>query len=215
MEQQKIIITINRECGSGGGSIARMLGEKLGLKVYDRTLLESLAEQYGMTVEKLDRIKAQNPHWWDDICRFYQQFGAFRTRKMTPDLTPMSLYYAEARLMREVAEKESCIIIGRAGFHTFSDYPEALHIFIIADRDARISRIAQKENLGIEEAAKIVDRIDKDRDTFIKNVADVSRYDARNYNLVLKVSGIPSESVASFLADNIRLRLQHAPNTVL
>lgn len=215
MEQQRLIITINRECGSGGGSIARMLGEKLGLKVYDRTLLEGLAEQYGMTVEKLDQIKAKNPHWWDDICHFYKQFGAIRTHKVTPDLTPMTLYAAEARLMREVAEKESCIIIGRAGFHTFSDYPNVFHIFIMADRDTRINRISQKQNVSIEEAAKIVDRVDKDRDTFIKNVADVSRYDARNYHLVLNVSDIPTESVASFLSDNIRFWLQHNPGTVL
>ena len=59
MENPKIIITINRESGSGGGEIARLLGEKLGLKVYGRAMLQSIADQFNMTLENMDRVKAQ------------------------------------------------------------------------------------------------------------------------------------------------------------
>ena len=207
MNQQKLIITINRECGSGGGEIARLLGQKLGIKVYDRTILERIAEQYNMTIENMDRVKAKNPHWWDDICNFYQQFGSFQPReKPSSEATPMVLYSAEARLLREVAEKESCIIIGRVGFHIFQGNPNALNLLIIADRDARINRIATKQNLTPKEAAKVVDRIDKERNTFVKHVADVSRFDAHNYDCVLNVTGMTPEKVVSFLEDYIRLK---------
>ena len=70
------IITINRECGSGGGEIARLLGKKLGVKVYDRKILDRVAQQFDLSVENIERIKAQRTTWWDDFCRFYQQFGA-------------------------------------------------------------------------------------------------------------------------------------------
>ena len=61
-----------------------------------------------MTVESMDRVKAKNPHWWDDICNFYQQFGSFQTgEKLSSEVTPMALYSAEERLLREVAEKET------------------------------------------------------------------------------------------------------------
>ena len=116
----------------------------------------------------------------------------------------MTLYYAEASLLRELAEQESCIIVGRAGFHIFRDNPNALHLLIMAERDARIARIATKQNLSIEEAAKVVDETDKARDTFVKTVADTSRYDARNYDFVLNVTNMPTDAVAQFLADNIR-----------
>lgn len=117
----------------------------MGIKVYDRTILKSIVEQYNMTVESMDRVKAKNPHWWDDICNFYQQFGSFQTgEKLSSEVTPMALYSAEERLLREVAEKESCIIIGRVGFHIFQENPNALNLPIIADRDARINRIATK-----------------------------------------------------------------------
>lgn len=202
---EKIIITINRECGSGGGEIARLLGEKLGLKVYGRTILENVAQQFGLTLETMDQIKAQESNWWSEFCRFYQQFGA---ASYTPgdkqEITPMSVYLAEARLLRDLAEQESCIIVGRAGFHIFRDYPNSMHILIIADHEARVSRIARKQNLTNDEAAKVIDSVDLARDTFVKNVANTSRHDAHNYNFTINVTNIPPERVATLLADIIR-----------
>lgn len=200
------IITINRECGSGGGSIARLLGEKLGIKVYGRTFIEKVAAEFGITMENMDQIKAQKTNWWNDICRMYQQFGAASYTTNRFEATPLSLYYAEARLLRELAEKESCIIVGRAGFHIFRDTPDAHHILILADRDARIRRIAEKEHLDTDEAARVVDRIDRERDTFVKNVADTSRLDAHNYSLCINVTGATPENVAAFLADSVKLK---------
>ena len=205
MENNNIIITINRESGSGGGEIARLLGEKLGLKVYGRAILQSVADYFNTTLEDMDRVKAQKANWWNDFCKFYRKFDTTsRFDNSYPEATPLTLYYAEARLLRELAEQESCIIIGRAGFHIFRDNPNALHMLIIADRDARIARIANKQNLSLEEAAKVIDETDKARDTFVKIVADTSRYDARNYDYVLNVTDIPTDTVAQFLADNIR-----------
>ena len=215
MQNQKIIITINRECGSGGGEIARLLGEKLGLKVYGRAMLQSIADQFNMTLENMDRVKAQKTNWWSDFCKFYRQFDMTGySDDPRPEATPLSLYYAEARLLRELAEQESCIIVGRAGFHIFRDNPNALHLLIMADRDARIARIATKQNLSPEEAAKVIDKTDKDRDTFVKTVADTSRYDARNYDFVLNVTNMPTDTVAQFLADNIRKKYPFLAKTV-
>lgn len=205
MENKNIVITINRESGSGGGEIARLLGEKLGLKVYGRAILQSVADYFNTTLEDMDRVKAQKANWWNDFCKFYRQFDTTsRSGDSYPEATPLTLYYAEARLLRELAEQESCIIVGRAGFHIFRDNPNALHLLIMADRDARIARIATKQNLSPEEAAKVIDKTDKARDTFVKTIADTSRYDARNYDFVLNVTNMPTDTVAQFLADNIR-----------
>jgi cytidylate kinase len=205
-----MIITINRECGSGGGEIARLLGKRLGFKVYGRAILDSIAEKNDMTIEQMDQVKAQNVSWWDDFCRFYNHFGVHSNTGKGSEITPMSLYYAEANLLRKLAEKESCIIIGRAGFHIFRDTPNAVHLLIMADRDSRINRIAQKQNLSQEGAAKIIDRIDKERDTFIKNVANVSRYDARHYKFTINVTGMEPEQAVESIIDLIKIRCPHS-----
>ncbi|MBR1549203.1 MAG: cytidylate kinase-like family protein [Bacteroidales bacterium] len=205
---ENTIITINRECGSGGGEIAHLLGEKLGLKVYGRTLLEGVARQFGLTLDELDRVKAQKSNWWSDFCHFYQQFGAAGyTPGAIADATPMSVYYAEERLLRDLASQESCIVVGRAGFHVFRDTPGAIHLLLVADRDARIARIARKQNLSADEATRVVDEVDGARDTFVKNVAGTSRHDARNYFACLNVTGLEPERVADFLAEQIRRKL--------
>lgn len=204
----KFIVTINRECGSGGGEIARMLGNKLGVKVYGRKMLDSVAHKFDLSVENIERIKAQKVSWWDDFCRFYQQFGAASSSNDTyPEATPQSIYLAEARLLRELVAKESCVIIGRAGFHIFHDEPNAIHLLIIADNDARIARIARKQNLSKEEAEKVINDIDNSRDTFVKNVTGKYRLDAHNYDLVINITGMNPEKVTEYLADIIQNKL--------
>lgn len=202
---KKFIITLNRECGSGGSEIASLLGKKLGVKVYGRELLETIAKEYNLSIEEMDRIKARKTSWWNDFCRFYTQFGAAsHINSDEPQLTPKTLYYAEERILRDLAEKDSCIIVGRAGFHIFRNSPNALHLLITAQRDARIQHVAKKHGIGIEQAAARVDRIDKERETFTKSVTETSRYDARNYDFVFNVTGMTPETVAEFLAQSIR-----------
>ena len=198
----KHIITINRECGSGGGTIATQLGQKLGLKVYGRTLLEKVATEYGISMEEMDSIKSKKTSWWDDFCHFYRQFGAVSYSIGSSEPTPMGIYYAESQLLRQLAEEESCIIVGRAGFHIFRDNPNAYHILITARRENRIARVAAKYHLSPEEAAQTIDRVDRERDTFIATVAQTSRYDARNYNLCLDVSDFDIDPLVDYLAEN-------------
>ena len=208
MENQKIIIAINREFGSGGGEIARKLGELLGLKVYDKAILNKLTTDFNLTVEEIENIKAKKVGWWSDFCRFYQQYGTGSMMSGTiledREITSRQIYLAEARILRELAEQESCIIIGRSGFHVFKDNPNALKIFLIANEETRVKRIMQKYNMDEKTAEKNIQEADKSRETFTQTFAGVSRYDARNYDFVFNVSNIPTTLVAQFLADNVR-----------
>ena len=205
----RTIITINRECGSGGRDIARRMGEILGLKVYDKAILEAICEKYHLDQQEILRIKGQKLNLWDDISQFYRQFGTVGDSYQSEDkkLTSRELFYSEAQIIRNLASQESCIVVGRTGFHIFKDDPDALHIFLIADRDLRIKKVAEREGLDEKAAAKYVDETDEARETFTKYFAGVSRYDARNYDLVINVSRFTSEEVATFLADNIQKKL--------
>ena len=204
-----MIITINRENGSGGREIARRLGEMLGLKVYDKSILEEIVQKYKLNKEEIERIKAQKTNLWSDFCQFYRQFSAAGNSYQNEDrkITSRELYYAEAQIMRNLASQESCIIVGRSGFHVFKDNPDALSIFIIADREARIKRIAQKEGVDEKTADKLIEKTDAVRDNFTKTFAGTSRYDARNYDITLNVSRFSTEAIAAFLAENIKRKM--------
>ena len=207
MENPKFVIAINREFGSGGREIALKLGELLGVNVYDKAILDTLTSKFNLTVEEMQLIKATKPNWWNDFCRFYQQFGAAgRGGYMSQEdreVTSQQIYLAEAQILRELAEQESCIIIGRSDFHVFRNHPYAMKIFFIADRKARVKRVMEKYALDEDAASMRIDKIDDARDTYTKTIAGVSRYDARNYDFVFNVTQFPTELVAQFLADNI------------
>ncbi len=208
MENPKFVIAINREFGSGGREIAYKLGELLGVNVYDKAILDTLTSKFNLTVEEMQRIKATKPNWWNDFCRFYQQFGAAGQGGYTPqedrEVTSQQIYLAEAQSLRDLASQESCVIIGRSGFHVFRDHPYAMRIFFIADRKARVKRVMEKFALDEDAASMRIDKIDEARDTYTQAVAGVSRYDARNYDFVFNVTQFPTDLVAQFLADNIR-----------
>lgn len=205
-----MIITINRENGSGGREIARRLGEMLNLKVYDKSILEELVQKFNLNKEEIERIRAQKTNLWSDFCQFYRQFSAAGNSYQNEDrkITSRELYYAEAQIMRNLASQESCIIVGRSGFHVFKDNPDALSIFIIANREARIKRIAQKEGVDEKTAAKLIEKTDAARDNFTKTFAGTSRYDARNYDITLNVSRFSTEAIAAFLAENIKRKME-------
>ena len=208
MEKPKFVIAINREFGSGGREIAYKVGELLGVNVYDKAILDTLTSKFNLTVEEMRRIKASKPNWWNDFCRFYQQFGAVGQGGYTPqedrEVTSQQIYLAEAQILRDLASQESCVIIGRSGFHVFRDHPYAMRIFFIADRKARVKRVMEKYALDEDAASMRIDKIDEARDTYTQAVAGVSRYDARNYDFVFNVTQFPTDLVAQFLADNIR-----------
>lgn len=205
----KTIITINRECGSEGREIARRLGEILGLKVYDKAILEAIRDKYNLDEKEIQRIKSKKISFWDDLSQFYRQFGVTSDSYQPENkkVTSRELFYAESQIMRNLARQESCIIVGRTGFHIFKDDPDAIHIFIIADRDIRIKNVADRFGMDEEAAAKYVDETDNARETFTKYFAEVSRYDARNYDLVINVSRFTTETIADFLAVNIRKKM--------
>ena len=200
MANNKFIIVVNREAGSGGKEIAEQLGERLGVNVYSKAAIEGLIEHYNLTEDEIENIRSRKQTWWDNLCQFNKQFMAVAPSEVDREVTPMQLYHTEAKLLKELANRESCIVVGRAGFHIFKEDPTATKVFIIADRADRIERISNKLNINAKEATKIIDDIDKNREKFTQTFAGVSRYDARNYDLVCNVSHIDRDTLVESLA---------------
>lgn len=203
MENNNFIITINREFGTGGREVAQKLGNLLGVKVYDKALLDALAEKFNMTEEEIEKAKSKKSNWWDD---FYKQFGNAQKVNQKERVTSKEIFAAEEKILKEIAQRESCVIVGRAGFKIFKDHPKSMKVLLIADDEARVKRISETEDLSMAEARRVVKEIDGERNKYIETFAGVSRYDARNYDFVLNVTNIPTYLVAVFLAQTIRMK---------
>ena len=203
--QQPFIITISRELGSGGHTVGQLLAERLGVRFSDKELIKALREEFHLTTDAIERLKGEKKDWltsllrkivampkaenvveWDD--KFVQEYR--------PDLSSDEIFEAEKQILRGIAEEGSCVIAGRSGFFVLKDFPNKVDIFITAPREKRIQRVMAKQHLSEQEAAAAIDRVDEGRENYIKRYAGTSRYDVRNYDLVINMDNFPDENAA-------------------
>jgi cytidylate kinase len=103
-----------------------------------------------------------------------------------------------------LAQKESCVILGRTGFHIFREDERAFKVFLMADKPFRREKVARRLNINEGSADLLIDEVDNARENFTKTFSGKSRYDARNYDLVLNVTGLEPKEVARFIAECVR-----------
>jgi cytidylate kinase len=204
-KNEKFVITINREVGSGGRTVGRKLAEKLGVKYCDKAIVEGLTKKFGLSIERIEEIKAQKKSWWTDINNYYNTLvhSASQPMDVEAKLDNASIFETEKRILQELAAQSSCVVAGRTGFMVFRMWPNHLSIFIQASKENRVKRIMQKENVSDEEARNIIAKLDADRETYIKKYEDTSRYDTRNYQLVISMDDLSEDDAVEVILDYI------------
>ena len=200
--KEHFVITINRELGSGGCTIGKHLAERLGVKYYDKALVHELTSEFNLTEEELERVKAKKQNWWSDFCQSYNQRYDINLRKdpSPKAVTTEAVFHVESRLLKGLASKESCVVMGRSGFYIFRDTPGALRVLILCnDMQKRVDRVVRRKHLIEEEAKAAIAEVDRTRETYTKRFSGTSRYDARNYDLVINTADMTEEQAADII----------------
>ena len=212
-KQEKYVVTINRELGSGGRTVGRMLAEKLGVEFYDKALIEALEKKYNLNIDQIEKLKGQNHAWWAEFARsmFGVDLGVPNYGKMNAmyylavmdfsDVKPTSkeVFESETEILKGIAEEESCVVAGRSGFYVFRDHPNHLNVFIQASMPYRVERVMRKQQITEEEAVKTIKKVDKMRENYVKKYTGLSRYDTRNYDLVISADGKSEEQIVDII----------------
>ena len=199
----KFVITINRELGSGGRTVGRKLAEKLGVEYYDKAVIKALEERYNLSAEQIEHLKGQETGWWAEF-----------KRKMTfsdseYDLNQMGIetedvFRAETEILRAIAKEESCVIAGRSAFYIFREHPNHLSVMIQASMPCRMTRVAREQNMSKEEARMVIEKVDKMRENYVNEFTGTSRYDTRNYQLVINMDEINEEAAVELILHYIK-----------
>lgn len=207
-KNQKYVITINRELGSGGRTVGRKLAEKLNVAFYDKLLINELKKKFELDTEQIEKVKSGKSDWWREFINAATYMGQgmnelWYYQRMTGEegtlVTSRDMFNVEKEILQNVAEEGSCIIAGRSGFSVFAEHPNHLSIFIQAPMEHRIQRIMSKQNLTREEAEKVIKKVDDMRESYVKKYAGVSRYDTRNYDLVINMEGKTEDEVVELI----------------
>ena len=209
-KDEKFVILINRELGSGGRTIGEKLAEKLHVPFYDKALIQSLEKKYSLTTEEIERLKGQEHNWWADLKRSMKLMPGYITPQYVPSISTLpdflitdDIFLAETEILKGIAEDGSCVIAGRSGFYVFRDHPNHLSILIQAKKESRIARLVRKRGITSDEAQKIIDEVDLGRENYVKKYTGTSRYDTRNYDLVINMSDITEDDAVDIIMDYI------------
>ena len=153
-KNNKFVITINRELGSGGRTVGRKLAELLGVKYYDKAIVQGLTEKYGLTAEEIERLKAQEkPSWWSEL---QDRCKSLLSANPQPKPSTSAMFETERRILEQLASQESCVVAGRSAFLIFREHPNHLNVFIQASTEHRIERLMKKQNMEWKEAMKTI-----------------------------------------------------------
>ena len=180
-KEDKFVITISRQFGTGGHEIGVELARRLGVKLLDKQILNEVAKRISAVEDAVEKIEARNPLWREQ------------------SQTSHELFKAQAEAIRKIADEESCVIIGRCGFDIFRDHPNALKIFVHSPLDCRKRRIAVKYDLNEQDAAAMIVDNDYSRELYTKTFTGSEWQDARNYDICLDVRKFGVNGAVDFL----------------
>ena len=207
------VITISRELGSGGRTVGRKLASRLGVRYSDKELIHSLMRKFNLTASGIEKLKGEKKSWLSEAIQLVApvpKMGMLsrsdytHVQEFRPDLTPDDVFQAESQILREIAEHGPCVIAGRSGFFVLEDRPDKLDVFVTAPHGQRVERVMRKQDISREEAERVIKKVDKARDNFVKRYTGRSRYDARNYDLVINMDGLSEDDAVDVILAYIR-----------
>ena len=194
----KFIITINRELGSGGRTVGRKLAEKLGVSYFDKAVIQALQERYNLSVEQIEQLKGQEQGWWAEFKR-KMTFSEDEYNLNRIGIETEDIFRAEVEVLRAIAKEDSCVIAGRSAFYIFRDHPNHLSIFIQASMPCRVARVAREQNMSKGEARMAIEKVDQMRENYMNEQTGLSRYDTRNYQLVLNMDELTEDAAVDII----------------
>lgn len=206
-KNEKFVITINREMGSGGSTVGRKLAEKLNVEFCDKALIRALTEKFSLSTEEIEKMKGRSHSWWRDLFnRLGEGQGMIPTGQIPTKLdipTTDEIFKVETEILKGIAESASCVITGRSGFFVFRNEPNHLSILVQASKPHRIERVMRKQNMTEEEALKAIEKVDKMRENYVQKYTNSSRYDTRNYDLVISADGKTEDEIVNLILQYI------------
>ncbi|MTK09969.1 MAG: cytidylate kinase family protein [Hungatella sp.] len=195
-DQEPLVITIAREYGSGGREIGKLIAGKLGIAYYDDELIHRVAKENGYSDEFVLNNDQKLTHSF--LYDLYTQNYAYINGE---DGKYDALFHAEERTIKEIAAKESCVIIGRLANFILTEQKNTFHVFICADMVSKVKRVMMREGLNEKEAEKKIKKADSERKNYCRHFMQKEWGMANAYDLSLKADVYGAEKAAEIIME--------------
>ena len=181
-----LIITIGREFGSEGQFVGAELAKRLGVKLYDKELLQQAAKESGFCEEIFENHdeKPTNSFLYSLVMDTYSANG-YSTASFLDMPLNHKVFLAQFETIKKIAERESCIIVGRCADYALAEHPNCINVFIKADMDFRVKMVAKRVNVTENKAKEMIIKQDKQRASYYNYYTSKKWGDSKSYNLCL------------------------------
>jgi cytidylate kinase len=183
-----INVAISRQAGSGGVEIARLVAQRTGWTLFDHELLERMAREWDLPRDFLERVDERHVAWLEEVATSFRLEGG-REGAYLPSLR---------HVLRQIARQGHCVVVGRGAAH-FLPAETTLRVRVVAPRADRVARIQRLKQVSAEEAARWIDRTDRERAEFVRLEFRQDVNDPLHYDLVLNSGHFTVEECADFL----------------
>ncbi len=199
MANKKYIVTITRQFGSLGRPVAREMSELLGIEYYDRDIVEATSKKMHLPVSQ---ISEHEEKYSTNLFSMLLPLGSDSIAKQD------EIYNVQKEIIREMAEKESCIIVGRCADYIFRDHRNVINIYIYAPVEARYKNCVEVLNMKPEEATKMIYKVDRARAAYHRRYAKYAPEDPDSKQIMIDSSMLGVKGTAEVLADIVKKRFE-------
>ena len=199
------IYTIGRELGSGGYTVAKLLAERLGIRLYDKELLAQAAKDSGFCEEIFENHdeRPTNSFLYSLVMDTYS-FG-YSSGSYTDMPLNHKVFLAQFDAIKKIAKAGPCVLVGRCADYALSEYKDCFSVFVHADTDWRINRLSQKHNKTAKEAKDMINKTDKSRSSYYNYYTNKKWGAASSYNLCVDSSKLGIDGAAKAIIQAIEI----------
>ncbi len=210
MESHNInfVITIGRQYGSGGREIGRLVADALNVKYYDKELLTEAAKASGVKPEIFEAADERSPSFFSNLWSFNLGLNSGSFFIGNSPVSDERIYAAQSAVMKELAGRSSCVIVGRSADYVLRNHPGLISVFIHSSIEKRILRIMNRTDIdSAEKARETADKKDKIRASYYNFYTDKTWGDAASYDLSIDSSKLSTDTVARIIVDYVKARI--------
>lgn len=206
---ENLVITISRQCGSGGKMIGQKLAERMGVKCYDKELLAVAAKNSGLCEELFETHdeKPTNSFLYSLVMDSYS-LGYTNSAYMDMPINH-KIFLAQFDTIKKLASEESCVIVGRCADYALADYPNMVSVFITGEDEEKLSYLKELYQVDDTKAKEIMVKTDKKRSSYYNYYSGKKWSEARSYDLCINSSAVGVDGAVSAILEFAKLKQEH------
>ena len=208
--QDRFVITIGRQLGSGGRAIGKRIAERLGIRMYDRQLLDMAAEQSGLCPQCFEEAdEKQSRRVLSTLIGYLRSPFAGDTGTDNNVLSNDALFKIQSDVIRNVAARESALFVGRCADYILQGREDCFHVFITGALPDRANRVIAEHGVAVDAARSHVKERDRKRSSYYRHITDQAWGMAANYDLCLNSSKLGIDRCVELILASVDMGTDH------